>query len=99
MTDPLTITLAAPIKAHGADVSTLTLRPPGGKDVRELGFPFKLMTDESIVMQTEIVAHYITRLAGVPMSSVDQLDPSDFNMLAWAVTGFFLKSAAATATS
>lgn len=91
MSDPVTITLAAPIKAHGEDVSTLTLRRPEGKDVRELGMPYKLMADESMIIQTDAVARYVSRLAAVPLSSVDQLDPVDFNTLAWTVAGFFLR--------
>jgi hypothetical protein len=96
MSEPIEHTLAAPIQAHGAEVDVLTLRRPTGKDVRELGFPYKLGGDESVVLSTEVIAKYISRLAAIPMSSVDQLEPSDMNDLGWVIAGFFLNSGRAT---
>jgi hypothetical protein len=99
MSAPIEHQLAAPIQAHGAEVDTLTLRRPTGRDVRELGFPYKLGSDESVVLATEVIAKYISRLAGIPLSSVDQMAPSDINDLGWVIAGFFLNSARAAATS
>ena len=87
-----TITLTQAITAHGTEVFELTLRAPTGKDVRELGYPYKLGGDESVTLDADRIARYVTRLANVPLSSVDQIVPYDMNNLAWAVTSFFLGS-------
>ncbi len=93
MSDPM-IALTQPIKAHDETVESLTLRRPTGKDVRELGYPYKISADESVSLQADVIARYIERLAAIPRSSVDQMDPVDLNAAAWAVAGFFLGSAA-----
>lgn len=90
------IALSRPVKAYDETVQTLTLRKPTGKDVRAIGFPYKLVGDDSVVLRADAIAAYIVALANVPMSSVDQLDPSDMNALGWAIARFFTGSAAPT---
>lgn len=94
-----TITLSSPIQAHGAELTELSLRRPTGKDVRELGFPYRMSSDgDTVLLSADVVAKYVARLAAIPPSAVDQLDPSDLNGLGWQVAGFFL-SAAQTPTA
>lgn len=85
-------TLSRPIRAHGDDRTTLTLAEPTGKDVREIGLPYKMGADEAIVFDMDKVARYIVRLAGIPMSSVDAMSPADLTRLALEITGFFSAS-------
>lgn len=85
--------LSKPITAHGEEVRELTLAEPTTKDVRELGYPFTALPDANgeikITLYPEIAARYITRLARVPMSSVDQLAIGDLFGLHMVIVGFF----------
>lgn len=87
----VTIKLSKPVKAHGEEVSELTLREPTTKDVRELGFPYAVALSEQnrIVFDAAVVAKYLVKLAGVPLSSIDQLSLPDFQALQGVVQGFF----------
>lgn len=94
MSDPTkdtTFALSSTISAHGDDVNSLVLRTPTGKDVRELGFPYKMMSD-GLVILSGVTAVYISRLASIPMSSVDQLSAPDMNDLGTVIAGFFQNS-------
>lgn len=88
------IKLEKPIKAHDEEIDALVLRKPTGKDVRELGLPYRIGSDESVNMNADIVAKYVSRLAAIPMSSVDMMTPVDMNAACWAVAGFFMDSTA-----
>ena len=86
------VTLSAPIKAHDQEISQLTLRRPTGKDVREMGYPYKLDASQAVILQSGVIAAYVARLADIPPSSVDLLDPVDLNALGLEIVGFFLVS-------
>lgn len=86
-----TYVLKKPITAHDEERSSLELRPLSPADARAIrALPYYIAADESVRIDTEAVAKYIVRIAGIPMSSVDQLDVADFNGLAWMIAGFFL---------
>lgn len=92
------ITLSKAITAHGADVTELELREPTGKDVQELGFPYIVLMngdDQALQIQVKTVGKYVSRLAAVPPSSIDQLSAGDLSALAGAVLSFFGVEAAA----
>lgn len=84
--------LNQPVNAHGETISVLEFQEPTGKDVRELGYPYQMNQDESIKLQAHIIAKYIVKLAGVPLSTVDQMSPGDLNTAGWLVAGFFLQA-------
>lgn len=88
----VTITLSKPIKAHGEDISEITLREPSVEDTIEVGQPFLIIVgdgDTGIRIQNKTVAAYIVRLAGVPLSSVKAMSLADFGAAQAAVLGFF----------
>lgn len=89
----ITFKLSKPIKAHGDEITELVLSEPTAKDVRELGYPFMAMPGANGVAEPklypDIGAKYISRLAKIPMSSVDQLTPGDLFVLHSEVCGFF----------
>lgn len=92
--------LSSPIKAHGEELKALTLRSPTPADARAVkALPYHVATDESVRIDPDAAAKYIVRMAGIPLSSVDQLNMADFNALAWKVAGFFLGSALQPTTS
>lgn len=96
----ITFNLSAAIKAHGQDVETLELSKPTTKDVRELGYPFSPSTggEGGMKLHPDIGARWISRLAKIPMSSVDQMEPGDFLELHAELCGFFTTGAAPTSS-
>lgn len=88
------IKLSKPVRAHGEDIHILEIREPTGKDVRELGFPYTTTGDAGVKLDAGVVAKYVSRLAGVPPSSVDEMSPADLNNLSWEVASFFLGTSA-----
>jgi hypothetical protein len=90
----VTVPLSKPIKAHGDEVSELTLREPTTKDVIELGLPTLIIPgadgqSTGIEIRQPVVARYVMRLAAIPMGSVEALSLSDFSLCTAAVMGFF----------
>lgn len=86
------IKLTKPIKAHGEEVTELELKEPTGRDVQDIGFPYLiLMTgdDQALQVQVKTVGKYVSKLAGIPPSSVDQLSAGDLSTLTGAVMSFF----------
>ncbi|MNX85808.1 Phage tail protein E [compost metagenome] len=97
MSQVTTYTLAAPIQAHDQEVLELTLRRPTVAEVRAIkALPYKIDKNEDVSLDLDVSAKYIAICAGIPASSVNQLDLSDLNNLAWAVAGFFMTAASAT---
>ncbi|WP_286998188.1 MULTISPECIES: phage tail assembly protein [Comamonas] len=85
------VTLSQPIKAHDQEVKALELRRPTVAEVRKIGcLPYRLRPDGLMFdPDTEITAQYLVVCAGIPPSSVDQIELSDFNKLAWQICNFF----------
>jgi hypothetical protein len=86
--------LQAAIEAHGEPLTELTLRRPTVQEVRTIkALPYKIDKNEEVSLDMDIAAKYIAVCAGIPPSSVNQLDLSDLNALSWAVAGFFMSAA------
>ena len=93
----VTVTLSTPIEAHGETLSALTLREPIGKDIRTLGMPYRISTEDgSIIVDTGVVARYVSGLGGIPLSAVDKMPPGDWAGGMSAVLGFFGMAPAAS---
>ncbi|WP_064577177.1 phage tail assembly protein [Cupriavidus gilardii] len=96
----ITFPLSAPIEAHKQTLHELELREPTPEDARIVkAMPYWVAPDESVQLNPTAAHAYIVRLAGIPPSSVDQLDIGDFNNLCWVVARFFLKRASTKQTS
>lgn len=86
--------LSAPIRAYDDEVVELTLRRPTPLDARQIkALPYAIDKDETVAVNTDVAAKYIAVCAGIPPSSVNQLDLVDFNALCWMIVGFFMKPA------
>lgn len=97
MSQLTTYTLASPIQAHDEPVLELTLRRPTVTEVRAIkALPYKIDKNEEVSLDMDVAAKYIAICAAIPAPSVNQLDLSDLNNLAWAVAGFFMTAASAT---
>jgi len=90
--------LAAPIQAHGEELTKLSYRRPTVAEVRKIkALPYKIDKNEDVSLDMDVVAKYIAVCASIPSTSVDQLDLSDLNELAWVFARFFMTPASATA--
>lgn len=88
------VKLQLPIEAHGDQLSELTLRRPTVTEVRAIkALPYRIGKDEEVSLDMDVAAKYIAVCAGIPPSSVNQLDLADLNSLSWAVAGFFMTAA------
>ena len=88
------VPLNKPVKAHGEEVSELILREPVTKDVIELGLPTLIVPGADgksvgIELRQGVISRYVSRLAQIPMSSVEALSLSDFSACSAVVMGFF----------
>ena len=89
--------LAAPIQAHDHEVLELTLRRPTIAEARAIkALPYKIDKNEDVSLDLDVAAKYIAICAAIPPSSVNQLELSDLNSLAWEVAGFFMTAASKT---
>jgi len=87
------VKLSKPIKAHGEEITEITLREPAVEDVLELGHPFLVVQDDSsksaVELRPKVIAEYVVRLAKVPMSTVKMMTIKDLFACQAAVMGFF----------
>lgn len=94
------VKLRVPIKAHGEEVSELELREPNTGDAIAIGkMPYTLGEGGRVQPVPDVAAMYLSRMAAVPPSSIEQLHLADFNNAAWIVADFFWKPAVAKSTS
>jgi hypothetical protein len=94
------VKLQVAIEAHGEPVTELTMRRPTVQEVRAIkSLPYKIDKNEEVSLDMDVAAKYIAVCAGIPPSSVNQLDLSDLNALSWAVASFFMSAASAPSSS
>jgi len=88
------VKLQVPIEAHGEQLNGLTLRRPTVTEVRAIkALPYRIGKDEEVSLDMDVAAKYIAVCAGIPPSSVNQLDLADLNTLSWEIAGFFMTAA------
>ena len=98
MSEPVKLHVA--IEAHGEPLTELTLRRPTVQEVRAIkALPYKIDKGEEVSLDMDVAAKYIAVCAGIPPSSVNQLDLVDLNALSWAVAGFFMSAASQPSAS
>ena len=96
---PVPVPLSHPVKAHGRDIAELTLRPLTGKDLRICGAPYRIgRAGEEGIVDAQAVSAMISELAGVPISTVDQLAAVDWFACWSVIQGFLDGSNSGTAT-
>ena len=87
------ITLTKAIQAHGKELTELELREPTTEEVMEEGYPYLVVQGNGgvsgVQLQPKVVARYVMRLAGIPLSSVKQLSVQDLQKAQAVVMGFF----------
>ena len=94
------VKLQVAIEAHGEPVTELTMRRPTVQEVRAIkALPYKIDKNEEVSLDMDVAAKYIAVCAGIPPSSVNQLDLADLNSLSWAVASFFMSAASTPSTT
>lgn len=104
VTIPLKPDPEKPYMAHGEKIMGITLRPPTGGDFVACGFPIIMLSpDEPMADETDqaeqsgqgefrpnaaAIAKLISRLGGVPYSTVAGLSAIDFNNCMMGVLSF-----------
>lgn len=93
--DGVVIALSKPIPAHGADISEIRCRKPTGGDMMAVGNPvtfnaFAEDPSKTIQVDPSVMGRMISRLAGIPTSSVERMEPQEFMSLAWRLSVFFI---------
>ena len=92
--------LSRPIKAHGEEVTELSIRRPTTQEARAIKLlPYTLGESGHPVADLEVAAKYLAVCAAIPAGSVNELDLSDLNTLAWMIVGFFLNPASPVPTT
>lgn len=81
--------LHKPVEAHGEELKALVLKAPTAEQIGRIGLPY-LMVGEHPDFKMATIMKYVSVLASVPASTVNQLSPPDLNELAWKVGSFFL---------
>lgn len=100
MATTIAYTLSVPIKAHGEELQVLDVRRPTTQEVRAIKtLPYKIDKSEDVSLDMDAVCKYVAVCATIPQSSVEQLDLSDLNGLAWMIAGFFMTPASSPQTS
>ncbi|MFJ4250674.1 phage tail assembly protein, partial [Pseudomonas sp. NPDC089741] len=67
---------------------------PPVQDARAItALPYQIDKSEEVSLDMDVAAKYIAVCAGIPPSSVNQLDLADLNALSWAVASFFMSAA------
>jgi len=98
-----TVTLTRPIQAHGEERKAIDLREPTGADIIACGGnpACGIQTDAGTVLMISatVIGAYLSRLGGIPPSSVAQLSAADWMRCQNAVTGFFNEAEPETESS
>ena len=101
MSDPITIPLTYPLKAHNEEITELTIRAPKAKDCAQIGMPYKLLQDEDggqqIIINAAVAARFLSALAKVPTSTIHAMEAPDFQAAIGALLSFFGESPGGTA--
>jgi len=87
------ITLSKPIMAHDKEITEIELREPTGEDVIALGYPYLIIIGDSdeqaMELRPKVIARYVSRLGGIPPSSLNKVSPADFSGMTGVVMSFF----------
>lgn len=92
----VTVSLVEPVPANGEMVSELTFRRPTAGDIIQTGGNPVLIDmnalepASTIRFDAKLMGEMLSRLAGVPPSSIARMDPNDFTAACWRVSDFFL---------
>lgn len=91
------IKLSKPLLVGEEIIDEITLRQPTVKEVAEIGYPFIVVSTDNgsgVDLRPKVVLRYVSKLAAIPPSSLDELSLGDLSALQAEVMGFFGQEAA-----
>jgi hypothetical protein len=80
---------------RGEEVHQLEFRQPFARDIKKHGNPVRINYDGDILFDEPKMTSMIAALSGLHVSSIERLDPRDWNSCAFRLRGFFLPDPAA----
>lgn len=92
-TDVIILPLSKPIPVYDDQRAVLALRKPTGKDLIQIGNPVifdPISEPPRVNHDMPRMCAMLARLADVPHSSIERLEPEDLVAAAWAVSPFFI---------
>lgn len=85
--------LSKPIRVHDEEITVLEYRAPTPDDVEAVGeLPYRMQADSTIQPLPAVCIRYLSKMAGMPVSSIKQMALTDINKLCFVVAGFFWDS-------
>lgn len=87
--------LSVPITHGQESLTELTINEPTAKQIREIGIPFRISAlagGQDFEINAERMCRYISKLALIPPSVVDQICAFDFVRISEVIGSFFEKS-------
>ncbi len=91
---PIVFHLRKPIIANGEEVKELTFREPTAADIERTGNPvlIDMLSGETpkLTFDAKAMSQMMALLAGVPPSTVKQMNTKDWNSAAWTLASFFM---------
>lgn len=92
----ITVTLSKPIPVYAEKVSVLKFRKPTAGDIIRIGNPVEfdpISEPPKISHHAHRMTAMMARLANIPLSSIDFMDPQDWVSCAWALSPNFMPKA------
>jgi len=91
----ITVALQTEVQAHGEIIKELKFRRPTGGDLMTLGdWPITIdYTTGRVSPNPPIMGEIMSKLAGVPPSTIKQIDARDWTTCAHRLMGFFVPAA------
>jgi len=89
----ISVTLSKPIPVYAEKVSVIKFRKPNGGDIIRVGNPvlFDPISDPPRISHDAArMTAMMARLANIPTSSFDFMDPQDLVSCFWSLTPFFM---------
>jgi hypothetical protein len=88
MLEGIVVPLGKPVHVLTGMVSSFTLRDPTGKDMAEAGYPTRFDSVGNTTIDARVMTRFIARLAGVPVTAVEEMSGADWNRCALEVMDF-----------
>ena len=84
--------LKKPIMAHNEKLHVLELREPTYDEIEAIGFPFTIVGDGGVKLDSTVALKYLPVLAEIPRSSASQMSKLDIFKACMLILNFFTQS-------
>ena len=91
--EKIVVELTDPIQVFDEQVTVITMRKPTGADLIRIGLPVEinmLVDPPKFDYNLMRVAAMVAKLSGIPVGSIERMNPKDLVACAWRLTPFFI---------